>query len=145
MTIQQISPEAAHDTLTANSEALYLDVRSVPEFTAGHPSGAINIPLMHKGAFGMEPNADFLKVVETVLPKDKMLLVGCLSGGRSQRACEMLEQKGYAKLSNVYGGFGGGRNPETGEPQAGWKDLDLPVSDDNGPGVSYESLAAKAK
>lgn len=145
MAIQQISPEEAHETLDADPQALYLDVRSVPEFIAGHPAGAINIPLMHKGAFGMEPNADFLKVAEAVLPKDKVLLVGCLSGGRSQRACEILAQKGYPHLSNVYGGFGGGRNPETGEPQAGWKDLDLPVSQDNGPGVSYESLAAKAK
>jgi len=145
MPIQQISPEEAQDILDENPQALYLDVRSVPEFTAGHPAGAINIPLMHKGAMGMQPNGDFLKVAEAVLPKDKVLLVGCLSGGRSQRACDMLEEKGFSHLSNVYGGFGGGRNPETGEPQPGWKDLDLPVSQDNGEGVSYDSLAAKAK
>ncbi|MFO1463153.1 MAG: rhodanese-like domain-containing protein [bacterium] len=145
MPIQQINPEAAKQILDEDSQAIYVDVRSIPEFAAGHPIRAVNIPIMHKGGYGMEPNGDFLKVAEAVLPKDRKLIVGCLAGGRSQKACELLEQRGFSILYNVYGGFGGGRNPETGEPQLGWKDLGLPVSDENGDGVSYQSLAAKAK
>ena len=144
MSIQQISPAEAKETLDQDSQALYVDVRSIPEFTAGHPKGAINIPIMNRGGYGMEPNSDFLKVAKAVLPKDKKLLVGCQAGGRSQKACEMLEAEGYTQLANVFGGFGGGRNPETGEPQPGWKDLGLPVDTDNGEGVSYESLKKKA-
>ncbi len=145
MSIQQINPSEAKDFLDQDPQAIYVDVRSIPEFTAGHPIRALNIPIMHKGQQGMEPNSDFIKVSQAALPKDRKLLVGCLAGGRSQKACEMLEQKGFTQLYNVYGGFGGGRNPETGEPQPGWKDLGLPVSDENGEGVSYTSLSAKAK
>ncbi|HKX11542.1 MAG TPA: rhodanese-like domain-containing protein [bacterium] len=144
MSIEQINPADAKEILDQDPQSLYVDVRSIPEFTAGHPKGAINIPIMHRGSYGMEPNSDFLKVAKAVLPKDKKLLVGCQAGGRSQKACEMLEAAGYTQLSNVFGGFGGGRNPETGEPQPGWKDLGLPVDVDNGEGVSYESLKKKA-
>ncbi|MCE9624806.1 MAG: rhodanese-like domain-containing protein [Deltaproteobacteria bacterium] len=145
MSIQQINPEEAKALLDSEPEAVYVDVRSIPEFTAGHPAGAINIPIMHKGSYGMEPNSDFNKVAAAVLPKDKKLVVGCQAGGRSQKACDILSQQGYTNLYNVYGGFGGGRNPETGEPQPGWKDLGLPVSEDNGEGVSYASLSGKGK
>ena len=145
MPIQQINPSEAKDLLDQDAQAIYVDVRSIPEFTAGHPIRALNIPIMHKGQQGMEPNNDFLKVSKAALPKDRKLLVGCMAGGRSQKACELLEQQGFTQLYNVYGGFGGGRNPETGEPQPGWKDLGLPISDENGEGVSYSSLSAKAK
>lgn len=145
MPITQISPAEAKEILDQDTQAIYVDVRSIPEFTAGHPIRAVNIPIMHKGAYGMEPNSEFSKVATAVLPKDKKLLVGCMAGGRSQKACDVLAKQGYTELFNVYGGFAGGRNPETGEPQPGWKDLGLPVSDENGPGVSYESLAAGAK
>lgn len=145
MPIQQINPQEAKDLLDQDPQAIYVDVRSIPEFTAGHPIRAINLPIMNKGAYGMEPNADFPKVASAVLPKDRKLIVGCLAGGRSQKACDILAQRGFTQLYNVYGGFGGGRNPETGEPQPGWKDLGLPISDENGEGVSYQSLAAKAK
>ncbi len=145
MPIEQINPAEAKQILDDDPNAIYVDVRSIPEFTAGHPIRAINVVLMHRGAGGMEPNPDFQKVATSVLPKEKKLLVGCMSGGRSQKACEILESKGYSLLYNVFGGFGGGRNPETGEPQPGWRDLGLPVSIENGEGVSYESLKAKAK
>ncbi len=145
MPIHQINPEEAKQILDEDANALYVDVRSVQEFIQAHPIRALNIPLMNQGTFGMEPNPQFEKVAATVLPKNKKLLVGCLSGGRSQKACEILERHGYSLLFNVYGGFGGGRNPETTEPQLGWRDLGLPVSTENGDGVSYESLVAKVK
>jgi Rhodanese-related sulfurtransferase len=145
MPIQQINPLEAKEILDQDAEAIYVDVRSIPEFTAGHPIRAVNIPIMHKGAYGMEPNSEFEKVATAALSKETKLIVGCMAGGRSQKACEILSRKGYTQLYNVYGGFGGGRNPETGEPQPGWKDLGLPVSNENGPGVSYESLATGAK
>jgi len=114
MPIEQISPQEAKDIMDEDSSALYVDVRSIPEFIAGHPAGAINIPLMHKGPMGMQPNPEFDAVAVGVLPKDKKLLIGCMVGGRSQKACEILAQKGYTLLHNVYGGWGGGRNPQTG-------------------------------
>ncbi len=143
MPIQQITPDQAKEILDQDSEALYVDVRSIPEFTAGHPIRAINIPLLHRGPMGMQANSEFEQVATKALPKDKKLLVGCQVGGRSQRACEILERNGYQQLFNVFGGFGGAQNPQTGEVQLGWRDLNLPISTENGEGVSYESIKEK--
>jgi rhodanese-related sulfurtransferase len=139
MAIQQTTPDQAKSLLDGDPDAVYVDVRSVPEFLQGHPKGAVNIPLLHMQGGQMSPNPDFQKVAQAVLPKDKTLLVGCKMGGRSQRACEILSVLGYEKLFNVDGGFGGN------DHQPGWKDLGLPVSQDNGEGFGYESLLAKAK
>jgi rhodanese-related sulfurtransferase len=130
--------------LQANSDALYLDVRTEQEFAQGHPAGAINVPFVFiKGPGQMEPNPDFVAVVEKTIPKAKKLVVGCLSGGRSQRACEALEQQGYSDLTNVRGGFGGARDASGQVVAAGWRDAGLPVSQDLG-AASYQELRKKA-
>ena len=134
MPIPQTTPDKAKMILYEDPKAVYLDVRSIPEFTQGHAAGAINIPLMHFTNGQMAPNPDFPMVAGSVLEKDKTYVVGCKMGGRSQKACEILERLGFKKLFNIHGGFGGAPD------QPGWKDLGLPVSTDNGPGVSYESL-----
>jgi rhodanese-related sulfurtransferase len=82
-------------------------------------------------------------VVEKILPKDKRLVVGCMAGGRSQRACELLEQSGFSDLTNVRGGFGGTRDASGMVVVRGWKDSGLPVSTDLGQS-SYQSLRRKA-
>src|SRR4029450_9039948 len=147
MAIEQITPIQAKEILDKDPSALYLDVRSMVEFERGHAEGAINIPLLHldEETQQMVPNADFAQVGEAHLPRDKRLLVGCMAGGRSQKACDLLQQKGYTNLSNILGGYGGGRNPATGEAVPGWSQSNLPVSRDPGEGVGYESLLKKAK
>ena len=140
MSINQTDPQGAKEILECDSNATYLDVRSIPEFVQGHAEGAINIPLMHlnEDTGKMEPNPDFTKVAQAVLEPKKTYVVGCKMGGRSQKACELLSMLGYEHLYNIDGGFGGN------DHQKGWKDLGLPVSTDNGEGVSYESLASSA-
>jgi rhodanese-related sulfurtransferase len=140
---QQIPPEA-HETLKQNPDALYLDVRTEGEFEAGHAAGAINIPVMvRSGAGQMQLNPDFVEVAEKVLPKGKKLVVGCMAGGRSQRACEMLEEAGFTDLTNVVGGFGGQRDQSGKVVVAGWKDAGLPVTTDLGD-AAYAAQKAKA-
>lgn len=136
MTIRQVTPEEAKALLDANTDAIYLDVRSVQEFIQGHPAGAINIPLLDYDAESgqMQPNAEFPQVVAKALAVEKTYVVGCKSGGRSQRACEILHQLGFQNLCNVDGGFHGNDRNE------GWQTRGLPVSTDNSEGVSYESL-----
>src|SRR5258708_37670490 len=112
MAIKQQVPPEAYEPLKQNPDALYLDVRTEGEFAAGHAAGAINIPVMvAKGPGQMQLNLDFVEVAEKVIPKGKKLVVGCMAGGRSQRACEMLEDAGFTDLTNVVGGFGGQRRP----------------------------------
>jgi rhodanese-related sulfurtransferase len=144
MAIKQLTPQQAHDLMHKDPTVIYLDVRTEPEFTAGHPQNGVNIPAFFFQAPGRPtPNPDFLKVVETNISKEATIIVGCQAGGRSQRAAEMLEQAGYANLANMMGGFGGGQD-QAGNPLPGWRDAGLPVNNDNGEGVSYSSLAAKA-
>ncbi|MDO8433623.1 MAG: rhodanese-like domain-containing protein [Candidatus Binatus sp.] len=144
MPINQQPPPEAFDTLKKNPDAIYLDVRTEAEFAAGHPAGAINVPVMlAKGAGQMQLNLEFVDVAEKVFPRDKKLVVGCLSGGRSQRACEMLEEAGFTDLTNVVGGFGGQRDASGQVVVKGWRDSGLPVTNDLGD-ASYESQRKKA-
>jgi rhodanese-related sulfurtransferase len=128
VTVKRISPEEAR-TLMDEEGYAYLDVRSVPEFEAGHPQGAYNIPLAHLGPAGMTPNFDFLAVVQKTFPKDSKLVVGCKSGGRSLQAATMLLSSGYTNVIDQRCGFGGGVDASG-----------LPTSNQAEAGRSYEEL-----
>jgi rhodanese-related sulfurtransferase len=144
MAIKQTEPPQAQEILQSNPDAVYLDVRTEAEFAQGHPTGAINIPVVFiKGPGQMEPNDDFLSVAEKALPRDKKLVVGCMAGGRSQRACEILESAGFTDLTNVRGGFGGARDQSGRVVVPGWRDAGLPVSNEVGEN-SYQSQRRKA-
>ncbi|MGA7761510.1 MAG: rhodanese-like domain-containing protein [Candidatus Binataceae bacterium] len=144
MPINQAEPPQAHEILKSSPDAIYLDVRTEPEFALGHPDGAINVPVVFiKGPGQMELNGEFVDVVAKTLPREKKLVVGCLAGGRSQRACELLEAAGYTDLTNVRGGFGGARDASGQVVVAGWRDAGLPVSTEVGDN-SYQALRRKA-
>lgn len=122
MPIEQIDPKTAWAKMEADpASTRYLDVRTKKEFDAGHPRGAINVAIMERDASGqMTPNGNFVNEVCRVLGTDKTLVVGCMAGGRSQKACTILEAAGFANLANVQGGWGGA----PGIP--GWRDAGLP-------------------
>jgi rhodanese-related sulfurtransferase len=143
MAIKQVEPSEAHKVLSENPEAIYLDVRTEEEFAKGHPAGAINIPVVFLLPGRPQPNPDFVAVVKKVLTPNRKLVVGCLAGGRSQRACELLEDEGYTDLTNVLGGFGGQRDASGQIIVKGWHDAGLPVSQDLGD-AAYSALKAKA-
>jgi len=146
MAVKEITPREAHDILKADASVVYIDVRTEREFATGHPAGAVNIPVAFPDpARGMMANEDFVKVVQANFAPDKRIIVGCQAGPRSTAASRMLEQAGFQDVSNMLGGFGGMRD-QTGTVVApGWAASGLPVSSDNGEGVSYASLAAKAR
>ena len=85
----------------------YLDVRTPEEFAAGHPDGAINVPVMVKDASGsLAPNPAFLDQVKEKFPDvTTSLCVGCLAGIRSEKACAQLESANYSDIVNVPGGY----------------------------------------
>ncbi len=143
MPIKQAEPPEAYEILQGNPDAIYLDVRTEEEFAQGHPAGAINIPVVFlKPGAAPQLNDSFLTIAQKVLPQNKKLVVGCMMGGRSQRACEILEQAGYSDLTNVRGGFGGARDASGVIVVVGWRDAGLPVSRElDG---SYRTLRDKA-
>lgn len=144
MAIKQQVPPEAHATMQDNPDALYLDVRTEAEFAAGHAPRAINIPVMvPRGPGQMQMNLDFVEVAEKVIPKNRKLVVGCMAGGRSQRACEMLEEAGFIDLTNVVGGFGGQRDASGKVVVTGWRDAGLPVTTELGD-AGYAAQRTKA-
>ena len=126
--MKEINPKEAHELMQNDSDLIYLDVRSAPEFDDGHPPGAVNIPIMHfKPGFGMTPNPDFVQEVDAQIPKDAKVIVGCKSGGRSARACEIMTQMGYTDVTNLRGGFVGAVDQMGRLVEPGWSMLNLPV------------------
>ena len=130
--MKRISPEEAAAKM--DEGYVYLDVRSVPEFEAGHPSGAYNIPLMHAGKFGLSPNTRFMEEVTRAFPKDTRIVVGCQAGGRSVGAVGLMEMSGYRDLLEQRAGFGGNGR------EAGWAQAGLPQSVTPEPGRAYADL-----
>ena len=139
--ITRVSPEEAKKLV--DEGYTYLDVRTVTEYAAGHPTGAQNIPVMIQSTQGMAPNPDFLDVVAATYAKDAKLVVGCKAGGRSLRAAEMLVGAGYTNVIDQRAGFDGARNNFGAVVEPGWAPSGLPVEKET-PGVSYPELRKKA-
>jgi len=140
MTIKHLTVQQARQQQSGG--AVYLDVRSIPEFEQGHPAGAVNVPLLHLDpATGqMRPNPDFLPVVRANFPPETQMVVGCKMGGRSQQACEILSSAGYHDVANVLGGFSGA--PQMGHK--GWAQEGLPVEQTADAARTYATLQKKA-
>ena len=146
MHIAQVSPKEAKRLLDIGG-AVYLDVRTVPEFVNGHAPSAVNIPVaeINPQIGRMELNEKFLGVVTANIPTDAQLIVGCKTGGRSTTACEMLAQAGYKNLSNLVGGYSGVTDPTGQVVQEGWSTLGYPIERGDGGAKSYLSLSEPAK
>ena len=140
--VTRISPEEARKLMDSDGY-IYLDVRSEPEYAAGHPKGAHNIPIMHAGAGGMTPNPDFVSVASAVYAKDQKLIVGCKAGQRSMRAADALTAAGFTDVVDQRAGFEGPRDPFGKVSEPGWSPLGLPTETVT-PGASYTELRNKA-
>jgi len=137
MSVKRVSPEEAKQ-LIDDEGYVYVDVRSLPEFAAGHPAGAYNVPLMHQAPAGMTPNPDFLGVMEKTFPKTAKLVVGCKAGGRSARAAAVLEAAGFTDVKDQKGGYEG-HSPD--EP--GWRPKGLPISTQAPADRTYDGLRSR--
>jgi rhodanese-related sulfurtransferase len=140
--IKRVSPAEAK-RLVDEEGYLYVDVRSVPEFEAEHPTGAFNVPLMHAGPGGMTPNGDFVTVMMKAFPKDAKLVLGCKGGNRSLRAANVLAQQGFTSLVDQRAGFDAARDAFGQITEPGWKGAGLPVETGAGGEKSYEALKSK--
>lgn len=70
--------------------AVLLDVRSTAEFSSGHLPNAKNIPL-----------DQLSRRLKEVGPKDRPVVVYCLSGSRSALAAGQLTSAGFAQVMNL--------------------------------------------
>jgi len=135
----RISPAEAHAKMTSEGFT-YVDVRTEDEFAEGHPAAAFNVPIMLAGASGLEPNADFVTVMQRAFAKDAPIIVGCKMGGRSARAASALTAAGFTRVLDQRAGWDGARGAfgELAEP--GWSRASLPTETGAPPERSYEAI-----
>ena len=69
--------------------AIFVDVRTPGEFSAGARPGSLNIPLDSLGKRAGE------------LDKEKTIVLSCASGARSGMALRLLKQQGFKKVLNA--------------------------------------------
>jgi rhodanese-related sulfurtransferase len=87
--------QEAYDQIKKNGSAVFIDVRESDEWAAGHPSGAILIPL-----------SEFDQAAPAKLSdKNAEIYVICRSGNRSRIASQQLIDMGYTGVFNVDGGY----------------------------------------
>ena len=122
---------------------VYVDVRSEPEFEAGHPEGALNVPLLNAGPVGLLENPAFLAVMQSAFGKDEPLVIGCKAGGRSKRAAALLAQAGFTRLSDQVAGFDAGKDA-FGRPLPGWsRTKGLPIGTGKPAGQAYPDVKGR--
>ncbi|PRY07394.1 rhodanese-related sulfurtransferase [Pontibacter ummariensis] len=93
-TVPQIKPEKLYQLLEQKHQLLLLDTRSTKEFAVSHM----------KGARQVDP-ATFQPTELGKEAKDKLVVVYCSVGYRSERVGEKLQQAGFTNVLNLYGGL----------------------------------------
>ncbi|HWO76817.1 MAG TPA: rhodanese-like domain-containing protein [Bacillus sp. (in: firmicutes)] len=90
--MKQLHAKEVETMLNETKDLNIVDVREVDEVATGKIPGAIHIPL---GLLGFRMHE---------LDKSKEYIVVCRSGGRSGRACQLLESNGF-QVINMTGGM----------------------------------------
>ncbi|MFE8700197.1 rhodanese-like domain-containing protein [Cytobacillus sp. FJAT-54145] len=92
--IEQITTSQLEEKMINPSEKqVFVDVREIEEYEAGHIEGMINIPLSK-----IETTLEYVQ-------KDSEVILFCRSGNRSMQAAQALQDMGYKNIVNVEGGI----------------------------------------
>lgn len=83
-------------TEVVGKDVQLVDVRSQEEYDAGHIDDAVNFNIIN--------NETFLEQIKE-LDKDRPVYLYCKMGGRSNRAAQLLKEKGFAKIYDYSGGY----------------------------------------
>src|SRR5262245_1377929 len=142
MPYRNLNPTQVKELLDGPDGWTYVDVRTEGEYAAGHPASARNVPFAIGTPPQMQVNPEFLAVMKANFKKDTKLVLGCASGNRSAKACEVLVNAGYANLVNMSCGFTGARDM-FGRVEKGWMALGFPTETAAKPEHTYEQLRRK--
>ncbi len=112
-----ISAGQAYEKWKADPGKVHIvDCRTPGEYIfVGHAPMAWNIPLKFLGQECMPGksmpemplNEDFLSLVKERFKPDDIILIMCMSGGRSSYAANLLVQSGFSNVFNIADGFEG--------------------------------------
>jgi rhodanese-related sulfurtransferase len=139
--VATISTDQAEELLEEGVR--FVDVRTVEEFQDGHVPGAINVPISVSGPGGMQPNSDFIAVMEACFNKDEQIIVSCKAGGRSARAAQELLAAGFSDVLDMTAGFDG-KKTAFGEVIPGWSAEGREVEMEADASQTYEFLKKEA-
>jgi rhodanese-related sulfurtransferase len=139
--IERVSPVEASEKMAQGWT--YVDVRTTEEFEAGHPEGAVNVPIALTGRGGMIQNPDFVSVMKAAFGKDSKIVVGCKAGGRSLRAAHILAAEGFAHVIDQRAGWDGARGAFGEVAEQGWSRAGLPSEAGQPAGRSWQDMKAK--
>ncbi len=89
-----ISALQAVQLMSHEPGTVIVDVREDNEYQSGHIPDSIHIPL----------SAFKSRIDELNKYKAKNIILGCRSGSRSGRACNILKKHGFDKVHNMHGG-----------------------------------------
>ena len=89
--IKDVSPSEAQAAVS-KAYSQFVDVRTPEEYSSGHASRAVNIPL------------DTLNSKLDTLEKSEPVYLICQSGNRSKKAALILKEAGFNNVLNVAGG-----------------------------------------
>jgi rhodanese-related sulfurtransferase len=111
-----------------------IDVRTLGEYVfVGHPSMAVNIPLMFlkpgvtlKNKPVMPANEKFVAQVMERFQKTDTILAICRSGGRSAAAVNTLAKAGFTDVYTITDGFEGDKDNDGERTVNGWKNSGAP-------------------
>lgn len=143
MSVSRLSARDAY-ALVHSQGYVYLDVRGVPEFDAGHPHGAYNIPLLvARLGGGADDNPHFVAQVRAVFDADAKLVVTCASGVRSLRASELLLASGFTQVVEQRAGMEGVRDAFGAVQEKGHRAEGLPIAYEALPERSYREICAR--
>lgn len=137
--VRRVSPEEAKSLLDLGY--FYVDVRTVQEFHALHPVGALNVPLPPAATptAVSSANGAFVATMERFFSRDAKIVVGCATGVRSLRAAELLVAAGFADVIEQRAGIDGVRGAFGNLVERGWAEAGLPVTSGHDAG-SFDSL-----
>lgn len=124
--VRRVSPEEAKSLLDLGYS--YVDVRTVEEFHALHPVGALNVPLLNAMTASGPANAVFIATMERLFSREARIVIGCASGVRSLRAAELLAAAGFTDAVDQRAGIDGVRGPFGNLVEKGWAEAGLPVT-----------------
>ena len=103
------------------ANAVIIDVRTLEEYGAGHPPKSYNIPFPHIHSRPNHPEiyiaqdpGQFVNDVIAAFPdKSTPILTLCRTGYRSVLAANLLADKGYTNVRNIWQGFVGRTKVDT--------------------------------
>ena len=90
-----LSPEAAADQLQSNPKIVVMDVRTPAEMQSGFITGAMNLNFN---------SPEFQSSLDN-LDHSKTYFVYCASGKRSDKAMQMMKEKGFEHILTLDGGL----------------------------------------